>query len=235
MNDHEMTRRQLLASAGVAGVGLPARIGLAADPEQPEPFPKDGKAALERLKAGNTRFALGRTRHAHESANWRKQLVASQKPFATILGCSDSRVPTELVFDQGFGDLFVVRVAGNVIAEDVVGSIAYAALHLRTPLFVILGHAGCGAVTAAVDEKLKKVKEAERIEALLKLIEPGLEEIDLKLPYPKLVDAAVEANVRWSVKQLTDIPVAKQAVQVNRITIIGAVYDLQAGTVRFLD
>src|SRR5437762_13276363 len=133
--------------------------------------------ALGRLREGNRRFVADQsTSISHHER--RRSLVNGQEPFATVLGCSDSRVPTELVFDQGFGDLFVVRVAGNVIADDVVGSIAYAALHLRTPLFVVLGHAGCGAVTAAVDARLKKVKEPERIEALLRLIDPGLKDLD---------------------------------------------------------
>jgi carbonic anhydrase len=234
MREPPMTRRQLLVCAGAAGVGLAATPSAADDSPTPEPFPADGGVALVRLKAGNARFAGGTTRHAHQGAEWRKYLVAEQKPFATIFGCSDSRVPVELVFDQGFGDLFVVRVAGNVIATDVVGSIAYAALHLRTPLFVVLGHAGCGAVTAAVDAKLKRAKEPERIEALLKLIEPGLKDLDLNLAYPALLDAAVEANVRWSLRQLGELPAARQAVERHRATIVGGVYDLQTGKVRFL-
>src|SRR6185503_16621477 len=107
-------------------------------------------------------------------ADWRKHLVSDQKPFATILGCSDSRVPIELVFDQGFGDLFVVRVAGNVIAPDVVGSLEYAVAHLATSLVVIVGHQNCGAVTAAVQALSGKPDELSSINALAKLIEPGL-------------------------------------------------------------
>jgi carbonic anhydrase len=228
------TRRQILATTGAAAAGLSTPFPAAGAPAPPEEFPRDGDAALEQLKAGNARFAEGKTRHAHEGADWRKHLVDRQKPFATILGCSDSRVPVELVFDQGFGDLFVVRVAGNVIADDVVGSIAYAALHLSTPLFVVLGHVGCGAVTAALDARLKKAKEPERIEALVKLIDPGLKDLDLKLAYPALLDAAVEANVRWSLRQLTDLPDARLAVRRHRCVFAGAVYDLQTGTARFL-
>src|SRR5205807_550544 len=104
----------------------------------------------------------------------------------------------------------------------------------RTPLFVVLGHAGCGAVTAAVEELQKKGKEPERIEALLKLIEPGLTGVDLTLPTAKAVDAAVEANVRWALKQLTDMPVVKSAIERHRYVFVGAVYDLQSGSVRFL-
>jgi carbonic anhydrase len=226
VREPSLTRREMLVRAGAAG--------LVAPPPAPEPAPKDGAEALARLKAGNDRFAEGKTRHAHESAEWRKHLVGEQKPFATILGCSDSRVPPELVFDQGFGDLFVIRVAGNVIAADVVGSIAYAASHLGTRLVVVMGHAGCGAVTAALDAKLKKAREPERIEALVKLIEPGLKDLDVKLTQPSLLNAAVEANVRWSAKQLGELPEAKKAVAAGRMTIAGAVYDLDTGRVRFL-
>ncbi len=110
----------------------------------------------------------------HEAASWRKHLTASQQPFATILACSDSRVPPELVFDQGFGDLFVIRVAGNIIATDVLGSLQYATLHLHTPLVVVMGHESCGAVTAAVDALEGRGTEPRFIAALVAAIEPGL-------------------------------------------------------------
>ena len=113
--------------------------------------PKEAAKALTWLKQGNVRFVSGRLRHAHHAVNWRKHLEGSQQPFATILACSDSRVPPELVFDQGFGDLFVIRVAGNIVATDVLGSLQYATRHLHTPLVVVMGHESCGAVTAAVD------------------------------------------------------------------------------------
>ena len=233
MRGRNFTSRQMFVGAGAIGAGVAPPL-LAGDGPAPEEFPKDGEAALERLKAGNRRFVEGKTRHAHEGADWRKHLVGEQKPFATILGCSDSRVPTELVFDQGFGDLFVVRVAGNVIADDVVGSIAYAALHLHTQLFVVMGHASCGAVTAALDAKLNNAKEPERIELLVKLIEPGLKDLDVKLTYSAMLAAAVDANVRWSLRQLTDIPAVKLAVKRHRCTFVGGVYDLQTGKVRLL-
>jgi carbonic anhydrase len=232
MFHHCCTRRQFFASAGASGLIVPTASST--EPLPPEPFPKDGAEALVRLKEGNARFAEEKTRHAHESANWRKHLVAGQKPFATILGCSDSRVPVELVFDQGLGDLFVIRVAGNVIATDVIGSIVYAALHLRTPLFVVMGHAECGAVTAALDEKLKKLKEPQQIESLLKLIAPALKDLDSTLPYPAQLDAAIEANVRWSMKQVAEVPGAKPAIQKGSVGLAGAVYDLATGKVRFL-
>src|SRR5262245_66597044 len=131
-----ISRRAMIAGLGAFGLGLaPAAVVGGDDPAQ-----FDASEAIKRLTEGNARFVDGKTKHAHESADWRKHLIATQKPFATILGCSDSRVPVELVFDQGFGDLFVVRVAGNVVAPDVVGSLAYAIAHLGTRLVVVLGH-----------------------------------------------------------------------------------------------
>ena len=165
------------------------------------------RTALARLKEGNRRFADGKPRHAHQTADWRQHLVGSQQPIATLLGCSDSRVAPELLFDQGLGDLFVIRVAGNVVAPDVIGSLAYALEHLKTPLVVVLGHQNCGAVTAAVEALSDPAfRDISPIRGLVNLIEPGLKNVDLRLPLPKRVAAAVEANVRWSVRQLAEHP-----------------------------
>jgi carbonic anhydrase len=194
----------------------------------------DAAEALRRLKDGNQRFANGKTRHAHESANWRKQLVGGQRPFATILGCSDSRAPIELVFDQGFGDLFVVRVAGNVIAPDVIGSLGYAVAHLATPLVVVMGHQGCGAVTAAVEALKAPTNELPGIKALLELIEPGLPKTLPGDTPEQQINAAVEANVRWSIKQLARLPQAERVLAAKQVSLVGAVYELATGRVRFL-
>lgn len=224
------TRRGLLAAAAAATVGP-----LHAAETAPEPFPENAEAALARLQVGNERFAAGKTRHAHESADWRKHLVDGQKPFATILGCADSRVPVELVFDQGFGDLFVVRVAGNVIAPDVVGSLEYAVAHLATPLVVVVGHENCGAVTAAVHALAGDRDPLAGINALVDMIEPGLPG-DLHLsPADRRIGIAVEANVRWSMKQLAALPRASKAIEAEKIQVLGAVYDLATGRVRFLE
>jgi carbonic anhydrase len=207
---------------------------MAAEPLGAKAPPNDFSEALSRLKAGNVRFAEGKTRHAHEGADWRKQLVDNQKPFATILGCSDSRVPPELVFDQGFGDLFVIRVAGNVIDVDVVGSIQYAVRHLKTQLLVVLGHEGCGAVKAALAVMDGTAKEPRFIEALAKQIEPGRKGLNPKLAGESRVSAAVEANVRWAEKQLASLPEGKMALEEKAMTLVGAVYELKTGRVRFL-
>lgn len=198
------------------------------------PRPVDGREALQRLREGNDRFANGLPSHVHQGQVWRKELAAGQHPFATIVGCSDSRVPTELVFDQGLGDLFVIRVAGNVIAEDIVGSIQYAGLHLHTPLFVVLGHQGCGAVTAALQARAGGGSEPEGIQALLRYIEPAIKDVDTSLAPDQQLERAVEANVRWSLQQLTALPGAQRMLNEQKLILTGAVYELDSGRVRWL-
>lgn len=195
----------------------------------------DAMDALDRLKAGNSRFCNGRQIHAHENAEWRNMLVAEQKPFATILGCSDSRVPPELVFDVGLGELFIIRLAGNIIAEDVLGSLQYAIHHLHTPLVVVMGHEGCGAVTAAVDAMLTTSREPSHIEALLETIKPGLVNLDMRQERTALLRSAVEENVRWSMKELLSLSEAQIALKEGRVALMGAVYELESGKVHFLD
>jgi carbonic anhydrase len=230
-----LTRRQWLgASASLGLASDKAAAAPHATPKASEPFPASAEEALSRLKAGNRRFVEGHAKHTHENASWRHMLVESQKPFATILGCSDSRVPPELVFDVGLGELFIVRLAGNIIAEDVIGTLQYAVAHLHTPLVIVLGHEGCGAVTAAVDDMLHVNHEPSHIEALLRLIEPGLAKVDLRQEREALLRAAVEANVRWSMQQLTTLPEGARAIKEGKVTLVGAVYELATGKVRFL-
>jgi carbonic anhydrase len=139
-----------------------------------------------------------------------------------------------LVFDQGFGDLFVIRIAGNVVSTDVVGSLQYAWHHLHVPLLVVLGHEGCGAVAAALDAKFKRAREPDRIEALARMIEPGLKDIDAKLSPERQLSAAVKSNVRWSINQLAELPEVRKAVKDGRFEMIGAVYELETGKVSVL-
>jgi carbonic anhydrase len=226
-----ISRRSLLALMAGTALGL----GAAERPCQAAPNDITGDQAIQMLIDGNKRFVGGKTRHAHQGSDWRKQLVAGQAPFATLLGCSDSRVPIELVFDQGFGDLFVIRVAGNIISPDVVGSMAYAFHHLHTPLFVVLGHEGCGAVTAALEDLENKAHEPKAIKALLKLIEDGMPTKFSEIPEDKRVEAAVEANVCWSLKQLKALPGVETALNEKRSALIGGVYDIDSGRVRLVD
>jgi carbonic anhydrase len=228
--DRKLTRRRLLSSAAGLGAALTVPTELWAQ-KNDDSVPQDATEARLRLLKGNERFVAGQSVHDHSNKEWRKRLTTGQKPFATILGCSDSRVPLELVFDQGFGDLFVIRVAGNVVSSDVVGSLEYAWYHLHVPLLVVLGHEECGAVTAALDSKLNLAKEPERIETLIRMIEPGLKDIDLKQSPEKRLSAAVKANVRWSMTQLAEFPEIKRALADKNFQMIGAVYDLETGKV----
>lgn len=191
--------------------------------------------ALERLVAGNERFVRGEARFPTVKKEVLAALASGQRPHATILGCSDSRVPPELVFDAGFGELFIIRLAGNVVSAEVGGSMQYAGLHLKTPLFVVLGHEGCGAVQAALQAKFHGAREASRIEVLLQSIVPGLDGLDAALPRERLVEAAVEANVRWTLKQIRDTPEAQAREKDGSRKIVGAVFEFATGRVRFLD
>jgi carbonic anhydrase len=196
--------------------------------------PGNPEEALEQLREGNQRFVAGNARHRHQSKDWRNSLVTDQRPFAIVLACSDSRVPVEMVFDQGFGDLFVIRVAGNVISTDVVGSIVYGVTHLHTQLLVVLGHEGCGAVTAALNAPAA-AQEPASIEALVSMIGPGLRNLDPHLQGAARLHAAVEANVRWSMRQLTDLPSGRAILDSRPFRMVGAVYDLATSQVRFLN
>ena len=191
--------------------------------------------ALARLKAGNARFVSGQARFPTVQKEVLADLAKGQQPYATVLGCSDSRVPPELVFDAGFGELFVVRVAGNVLGPSIAGTLQYAGTHLHTPLFVVLGHEGCGAVQAAVAEKFHGARHRSRISLLLKNIAPALDTLDRTLPPAALLSAAVEANVRWTIRQVLETPEARARAARGDIKLVGAVYELDSGRVRFLD
>ena len=193
------------------------------------------KEALARLKAGNARFVRGRARFPTVQKEVLAELARGQRPYATILGCSDSRVPPELLFDAGFGELFVIRVAGNVLGPSIKGTLQYAGAHLHTPLFVVLGHEGCGAVEAAIGEKFHGARHRSRIALLLKYIEPALEGLDEKLPPQALLSAAVEANVRWTIRQVLASPEGRARAARGDVTLVGAVYDLASGRVRFFE
>jgi carbonic anhydrase len=191
-------------------------------------------AALERLRDGNARFVAGEARFPTVQKAVLAALAKRQQPYATILGCSDSRVPPELLFDAGFGELFIVRLAGNVLSPEVEGSLQYAGVHLKTPLFVVLGHEGCGAVQAALAAKLRGVQERARIERLLQNIIPGLDEVDPSLGADAQLAAAVEANVRWTMRQILGTPEARTREAEGIMRLVGAVAEISTGRVRFL-
>jgi carbonic anhydrase len=190
---------------------------------------------LRRLISGNKRFVSGKARFPTVCKETLAALAKGQQPYATILGCADSRVPPELIFDANFGELFIVRVAGNVISPEIMGSIQYAGTHLRTPLFVVLGHEGCGAVNAALEYKLNGTQQHSRIQILLNNIVPGLREVDHRLSRQEQLTRAVEANVRWSMNQLLETPEGKKAAAEGQKKLVGAVFEFKSGRVRFLD
>ena len=189
--------------------------------------------ALVRLKAGNDRFLRGEARFPTIQKEILADLAKGQSPYATILGCSDSRVPPELIFDAGFGEIFMIRLAGNVISPEVMGTLQYAGLHLRTPLFVVLGHEGCGAVHAALAAK-HAPQQARGIARLLENIMPGLTDLPDGLAPDAEMHAAVEANVRWSMHQVLETPEAKARAAEGVMKLVGAVYELETGRVRFI-
>jgi len=188
---------------------------------------------LRKLIEGNKRFVRGKARFSTVCKEALAALARGQQPYATILGCSDSRVPPELIFDANFGELFIVRVAGNVISPEVMGSIQYAGTQLQTPLFVVLGHEGCGAVEAAMESKLKGAKHASRIQTLVDNIVPGLAHMEPGPFSPDKLAWAVEANVRWSMHQLLETPEGKRSARKGK-KLVGAIFEINSGRVRFL-
>ena len=191
--------------------------------------------ALRRLMEGNRRFLRGEARFPSVRKKILAELAREQRPFATILGCSDSRVPPELLFDATFGELFVIRVAGNTLSAEVAASLQYAGVHLQTPLFMILGHEACGAVAAALETRLHGVRHRSRIAKLVQRISPALKGLDLALPHGRLLADAVQANVRYTMKQIHDSPEGKVRLKDGRVKLVGAMYGLRTGRVTLLD
>lgn len=192
--------------------------------------------ALERLRDGNSRFLSGRSNIDESlSAMKRVQLVDGQSPFAIILACSDSRVPVELVFDQGLGDLFVIRVAGNIVAPSQVSSVEFAAAQLGTRLVVVLGHSNCSAVEATLKElQREQAHRSPNLRAIVDRIRPAVEPLLEKNGDIPLNDA-VTANVRHSVDRLRHgSQLLEGLIAAEKLTIVGAEYSIQSGKVEFL-
>lgn len=197
-----------------------------ASPAGPAP-----EVVLKQLKAGNARFAAGKATHPDGSAARRKELTKGQHPKAVILSCSDSRVPPELVFDEGLGDLFVVRVAGNVADPVNLGSVEYAAEHLGTGVVVVLGHHACGAVKATAESG---GKAEGNIGAIVAEIAPAVEQAKASPGKEGLLDDAAHANARRAAAALTErSPVLAKLVEEKKLVIKTAVYDLASGVVEF--
>ena len=197
--------------------------------------------ALERLREGNRRFAAGlRSMEVLATHTRRSDLLAGQRPFAIVLGCSDSRVPAEIVFDQGLGDLFVIRVAGNVVAPSQVGSVEFAATQYETRLVVVLGHSQCGAIAATLKELSQpSATRSRNLRSIVNRIRPSVEALlatDLKNDPDALVREAVKANVRASVDHLRHgSEILEDLVAGSGVRIVGAEYSLETGLVEFHD
>jgi carbonic anhydrase len=199
------------------------------------------QVALTRLREGNLRFVSNvRGSDAYVSHMRRAELTAGQQPFAIILGCSDSRVPAEIVFDQGLGDLFVIRVAGNIVAPSQVGSVEFSAARHGARLVVVLGHSQCGAILATIEElRIPTENQSKNLAAIVERVRPSVEGLVGAVPPPDeetLVKAAVRANIHASVNHLRHgSPVLEQLIQDEGLMVVGAEYSLESGIVEFFD
>ncbi|HEU4401129.1 MAG TPA: carbonic anhydrase [Candidatus Polarisedimenticolia bacterium] len=199
------------------------------------------RKALERLLEGNRRFVSGASgREALRSQSRRDELTAGQEPFAIILGCSDSRVPAEIVFDQGLGDLFVIRVAGDIVAPSQVGSVEFAAERFGTRLVVVLGHSRCGAILATLEELGHPTKgQSRNLRSIVDRIRPSVEALlttELRHDPEILMREAVRANIRASADHLRHgSEVLEQLIRKDGLLVVGAEYSLETGVVDLLD
>jgi carbonic anhydrase len=199
------------------------------------------REALALLREGNRRFVSGASsRDTFESRARRIELAAGQAPFAAILGCSDSRVPVEIVFDQGLGDLFVIRVGGNIVAPSQIGSVEFAAEQFGSRLVVVLGHTRCGVIETTLDQLRRPVENQSRnLHSIVDLVRPSVEGLlatDIKDDRDALVQAAVRANIRASVKHLRHgSDIIENLIQNAGLMVVGAEYSLETGVVAFFD
>ncbi len=199
------------------------------------PTIQTSEEAILALKIGNARFFSGRRVPSDFSAVERRAQVITQTPFAAVLGCSDSRVPTEIIYDQRAGDLFVIRVAGNIVEAGTLGSIEYAIRHLKTRVVVVMGHEGCGAVQAAMLDEAQRSFESQYVQFLLDRIVPSVSKLPrIRDPKARMREAVI-ANVRRQVHELKQNPVVLEAVQNKEVAVIGAYYEISSGAVDFFE
>lgn len=244
-----LTRRGLLTLTGAAAAGVvlssctAAPTTSAPQPATPTPTPTEAPAtsdvpanptpeqALALLKNGNARYAAARPEPINESVERRAEVATGQSPFATIVSCVDSRVPPELVFDRGLGDLFVVRSAGQVLDKAIVGSVEYGMDHLHIPLIVVAGHSACGAVTAAVEASASGGHAPGDIAYLVEEITPAVEAV--KAQGGDTVALAIAEQARSVAKELSENAIIAQAIADGKVKVVSAVYDLASGKVDF--
>ena len=196
--------------------------------------------ALERLRDGNRRFVAEQREDESAGRARRREVVAAQEPFAIILGCSDSRVPAEIVFDQGLGDLFVIRVAGNIVAPSQIGSVEFATERFHTRLVVVLGHTQCGAIAATLEELRRPTAARSRnLRSIVGRIRPAVKDLVHHRPPLEehaLTHQAVRANIRYAADHLRHgSPMLEQAISQDGLMIVGAEYSLETGLVDFFD
>lgn len=253
MKKHTMTKTTLALLVTLFTAAGNNQVAFAADPAHTDRQFVPPAEALSRLKEGNSHYASGKREHPHETAQERAQLATksyensgvikpdtaerraalaqSQHPFAIVLGCADSRVPPEIVFDQGLGDLFVVRVAGNVIDDHNLGSIEYAVDHLAVRLIVVLGHQRCGAVKAAKETIAAKGEAPAHIQSLVTAIQPAVE-----ATVKDDLEVTIEANIKNVAQALrSSTPILKAKVDAGELKVVGAYYSLDTGAVAFMD
>jgi len=217
-----------LIAVSLVGGSQFARAADPAHPEQPTVAPAE---AIAKLKEGNARYTSGNLQHPGQTTERRAELTKSQHPFAIILSCSDSRVPPEIVFDQGLGDLFIVRVAGNVLNDEGLGSIEYGVEILGARFIVVLGHQSCGAIDAAMKTVAAKGKAPGHIQSLVTAIKPVVD----STPKGDL-DTMIKANVKHVVDALrSSTPILKARVESGDVQVMGGYYTLDTGAVTFLE
>lgn len=229
------SRRRFLLSAGAAVVA-PAFADISLGAQSKAPSDRSPDAVLNRLMEGNRHFAAGTLTHPGRAPKDFRALAQGQKPVAAILGCADSRVPPEILFDQGVGDLFIIRVAGNYVngaGASVKGSLEYAVAELGVSLLMVLGHSQCGAIKAAIQHLHDNDALPGAINDLVNTIKPAVLESKGKPGDP--LENAIQANVRRSVERLHTLePVIAPAVKSGKVKAIGGVYDLASGKVRLI-
>lgn len=224
LGPHDAQPQGAASPHGAAAVAHPGSAGHAPTAHQ----------AWEQLMAGNERFVNGRLEHPEQSSMRRTEVAKGQHPYAIVLTCSDSRVPPEVVFDAGLGDIFVIRVAGNTADDAAIGSMEYAVEHLNVPLIVVLGHQRCGAVQAAVQTAGKNTRPAGHLAAIINPIVPAVSAI--KGQSGDVAENAMQQNVLRTVNQLrSSRPVLAEALHERKLSIVGARYDLDTGKVTVLE
>jgi carbonic anhydrase len=233
---HKSSRRNFLKVASLSAVGMAlaacnwtTSTGVVKPTLVPEPPVTNAEGALNRLLEGNKRFAAIKSVDYNESKSRRAEVAKGQHPFAIILGCVDSRVPPELVFDRGLGDLFVIRSAGQVLDKAVLGSLEFGVAELKIPLLMVLGHEKCGAVSATIEEVKKNAAPEADILYLVNSIRPAIEKA--KALQGNELDNVVKANVELIVAQLKATPMLAEVVKHGALKIVGARYDLDTGLV----